>query len=100
MRSSLVQILKQKRILGTLQLNPNHAGGAKWPTANLNDYFSATECPIDLKPSCIFKFVRCLEVCQKMDEFGPLRDPGGPFIGKGPPKSASQGPLKGPFGGP
>ena len=36
-----------------------------WPTANLNDYFSATECPIDLKPSCIFKFVRCLEVYEK-----------------------------------
>ena len=37
----------------------------KWPTANLNDYISATECPIDLKPSCIFKFVRCLEVYEK-----------------------------------
>ena len=35
-------------------------------TANLNDYFFATECPIDLKPSCIFKFVHCLEVYQKM----------------------------------
>ena len=47
--------------------NPNHTvgGGGKWPTANLNDYFSATECPIDLKPSCIFKFVRCLEVYKK-----------------------------------
>ena len=40
-------------------------GGAKWPTANLNDYFSSTECPIDLKPSCIFKFVCCLEVYEK-----------------------------------
>ena len=39
---------------------------AKWPTANLNDYFSATECPIDLKPSCIFKFVRCLEVYKEL----------------------------------
>ena len=67
-------------------------GGAKWPTANLNDYFSATECPIDLKPSCIFKFVRCPEVYEKkIDQFGPWRDPGASFIGKGPPKSASQG---------
>ena len=66
-------------------------GRAKWPTANLNDYFSATECPIDLKPSCIFKFVRCLEVYEKIDLFGPWRDPGGPLIGKGPPISASQG---------
>ena len=41
-------------------------GGAKLPTANLKDYFSATECPIDLKPSCIFKFVRCLEVYIKI----------------------------------
>ena len=39
--------------------------GGKWPTANLNDYFSATECSIDLKPSCIFKFVCCLEVYEK-----------------------------------
>ena len=43
-------------------LNPKEAGGAKWPTANLNDHFSATECPIDLKTSCIFKFVQCLKV--------------------------------------
>ena len=46
-------------------LNPYQAGGAKWPTANLNEFFSATECPIDLKPSCSFKFVRCLEVYKK-----------------------------------
>ena len=45
--------------------NPNHTGGAKWPTANLNDYFSATVCPIDLKPSCIFTFVRCPQVYEK-----------------------------------
>ena len=46
--------------------NPNQGrgawGGGKWPAANLNNYFSATGCSIDLKPSCIFKFVRCLEV--------------------------------------
>ena len=35
------------------------------PAGNLNAYFSATECPIDLKPSCIFKFVCCLEVYEK-----------------------------------
>ena len=57
-------------------INPNQAGvlesltlkrreGANWPTANLNDYFSATECPIDLKPSCVFKFICCLEAYQK-----------------------------------
>ena len=39
--------------------------GAKWPTTNLNDYFCATECQIDLKPSSIFKFVRFLEVYEK-----------------------------------
>ena len=37
-------------------------GGGKWPKVNLNDYFSATECLIDLKPSYIFKFVRSLEL--------------------------------------
>ena len=71
----------------------------KWPTANLNDYFSATECAIDLKLSCIFKFVRCLEVYEKKlinldlggTLEGPLRDPGGPLIGKGPLISALQG---------
>ena len=64
-------------------------------TANLNDYFFATECPIDLKPSCIFKFVRCHEVYKKNGSIGtlegPWRDPGGAFMGKGPPKSVSQG---------
>ena len=84
----------------TVQLfNPNHTGGgAKWPTANLNDYFSATECPIDLKPSCIFKFVRCLKVYEKkltnLDRGGTLEDP---FFNKG---SALQGPFSSPFGCP
>ena len=42
---------------------PNQAGGgAEWPTRNLDAYFSTTKCLIDLKPSCIFKFVRCHEV--------------------------------------
>ena len=34
----------------------------KWPAENLNNYFSATGCPIDLKPGCKLEFVRCLEV--------------------------------------
>ena len=46
-------------------INPNQARGGGWPTANQNDYFSATECPIDLKPNYIFKFVCCLEVYEK-----------------------------------
>ena len=65
--------------------------GAKWPTANLNNYFYVTGCPIDLKQSCIFKFVPCLEVYKKNVQFGPWRDHGGPLIIKGPPISASQG---------
>ena len=49
-----------------MSINTNHTGGGgKWPTANLNAYFSATGCPVDLKPSCIFKFVCCLEVYEK-----------------------------------
>ena len=36
-------------------------------------FFSATECPIDLKPCCIFKFVRCCESCKKIINL----DPGG-----------------------
>ena len=43
--------------------NPNQVGGgAKWPAGNLKNYFSATGCPIDLKPGCKFEFIRCLEV--------------------------------------
>ena len=45
-----------------MSINTNHTGGGgKWPTANLNAYFSATGCPVDLKPSCIFKFVEVYE---------------------------------------
>ena len=36
-------------------VNPNQVGGGKWPAENLNDYFSVTGCPIDLKPSPIAK---------------------------------------------
>ena len=32
----------------------------------VNDYISGTDCPIDLKPSCIFKFVNCPEVYIKI----------------------------------
>ena len=46
-------------------------GRAKWPTANLNNYFSAIVCLIDLKPSCISKFVCCLEVIKKITRRTP-----------------------------
>ena len=76
-------------------------GGAKWPTANQKRYISGTKCPIDLKPGCKFMFVRCLETyLKKIDQFGPWRDPAGPFFTKGPQKLASLGPFRGPFGGP
>ena len=65
--------------------NPKEAGGGKWPSANLNNYYSATGCPIDLKPSSIFKFVHCLAVYKEIGQFGPWRDPGRPLIHKGPP---------------
>ena len=41
-------------------------GGGKWPSANPNDNYSGTDCQINLKPSCIFKFVSCLEVYIKI----------------------------------
>ena len=50
-----------------MPFNPNHVegeGGGKWPAANRNNYSSATECLIDLKPCCIFKFVHCLNVLE------------------------------------
>ena len=43
-------------------ISPQKPGGAKWPAANLKRYISGTECPIDLKPGCKFKFLSCLEV--------------------------------------
>ena len=51
-----------------MKINPNQAGGAKWPKATLNDYFSATECSIDLKPSCIFNPIspRVLDPCNTL----------------------------------
>ena len=63
-----------------LKLNPNHRWvGGKWRTANLIDYFSATERPIDLKPCCIFKCVCCLEAYGKkminLDHGGTLGFP-------------------------
>ena len=49
-----------------IDFNPNQVGGgAKWPTANQNNYSFATGCPIDLKPTCIFKFVHCIEEYKK-----------------------------------
>ena len=44
--------------------NPNQAGGPgdKCPTANQNNYISGINCPIDLKPSCKYKFVHRPEV--------------------------------------
>ena len=73
--------------------NQDTLGGAKWPKANQNDYFSETDCPTDLKPSCKFKFFHCLEVYLKNDQFGPWKDLRRPFVGKGPQKSVSQGPF-------
>ena len=70
-------------------------GGAKWPTANLNDYFSATECPIDLKPSCIFKFVRCLEVYEKNGSIWTLEGPWMDFYREGSPKISLTGSILG-----
>ena len=55
-----------------MALNPNQGGG-KWPAGNLNAYFSATECPIDLKPSCIFKFVHYLDGYKKKRSIWTLR---------------------------
>ena len=47
----------------------------EWPTANLNNYFSATGCPIGLKPNCIFNFVCCLEVYKKNLSIWTLEGP-------------------------
>ena len=74
------------------KFNPKEVGWGGGPNGpqHLIIIGSATRCPIYLKPSFIFKFVR-LEVYKKIDQFGPWRDPGGPKIGKGPSISASQG---------
>ena len=65
-----------------LYINPQKTGGgAKWPAANLKRYISGTECPIDLKPGCKFKFLSCLEVYLRklinLDHEGALE---GPFL--------------------
>ena len=71
------------------------------PHSFSNAYTSGTECPIDLKPGCKFKFLRCLEdylrKLIKSDHEGALE---GPFFTKGPLKIASLGPFWGLFGGP
>ena len=60
-------------------------GGAKWPTANQKRYISGTECPIDLKPGCKFKFLCCFEVYIRklihLDHEGALA---GPFLPRVP----------------
>ena len=40
-------------------------GGANLPTENQKGYIFGTECRIDLKPGCKFKFFCCLEVYVK-----------------------------------
>ena len=64
-----------------LTLTLKRRGGAKWPAANLKRYISGTECPIDLKPGCKFKFLSCLEVYLRklinLDHEGALE---GPFL--------------------
>ena len=58
--TNFLLILFMYNDLHCLKYNVIHPG-----TANLNEYYSTTECTIDLKPSCIFKFVHCLEVYEK-----------------------------------
>ena len=59
----------------------------------VNDYISGTDCPIDLKPSCIFKFVNCPEVYIKiltnLDLEGTLEWRG--FYRQGSPKISLTG---------
>ena len=83
-----------------LCINPNQGGGANMPQSFSNTYTSGTECWINLKPGCKFKLVCCLKGYKKIGQFGPSKDPGGPFFTKGPLKLAPQGPFWGPFEGP
>ena len=79
----------------------NDRGGGNWLIENQNSYISGTDCPIDLKSGCKFKFVSCLET--NLRTFTILGHEGtlqGPFFTKGPLKLASQGPFWGPLGGP
>ena len=50
--------------------------GGRGLTANQNDFISGTNCPIDLKPSFIFMFVRCsdvyIKILTKLDLEGTL----------------------------
>ena len=71
-------------------------GGQNISTA----YYSGTKSWIDLIPGCKFQLVCRQKVYVKNDQFEPWKDPGGPFFTKGPLKSASQGPFRGPFGCP
>ena len=59
-----VQIIVVSIIMSDCPLNLIRKGGGD-KYARSNNYFSGTECHIYLKPSCLFKFVRCLEVYKK-----------------------------------
>ena len=64
-RSCRLSNEEKKIIQQTLNFNPfnpNQAGGGKYAHRFSNSYSSGTECRIDLKPGCIFEFIRCLEV--------------------------------------
>ena len=56
MRDEGRPILNSQKSISSPVLTNKAGGAGKWSTANLNNYFSATGCSIDLKPSCIFKF--------------------------------------------
>ena len=86
-------------------LNPQKTvGGAKWPAANLKRYISGTECPIDLKPGCKFKFLSCLEVYLRklinLDHEGALEGPFLPRVLRNLPRRVNLGVHNGPGGSP
>ena len=76
-------------------INPNQVWGAKWAAENLNNYFSATGCPIDLKPNCIFKFVSCLEVYKRNVPILTLEGPWRAFQRQGSPNISLAGSVLG-----
>ena len=81
--------------VGHFGLTLKSPGGSKWPTANQKRYISGTECPIDLKPVCKFKFSCCLQVYLKklinLDHEGALE---GLFF-KGSPEICLTGSILG-----
>ena len=65
-----------------LMLTLLNAGGGRnhHPLSEIRDC-SGTECPIDLKPGCKFKFVRCLETyLKKLISLGHEGTLPGPFL--------------------